>query len=105
GLARAELAATRANLKLAREPLFADLAAGAHQEREPQGQRTTGPAFELPIPIFDTGRARRARVQAMIRQAEQRLHALDLACRSAARAAAERLREARARAEYLRDVV
>jgi cobalt-zinc-cadmium efflux system outer membrane protein len=41
----------------------------------------------------------------VVRQAEQRVHAIDLAGRSAARTAAERLREARARAEYLRDVV
>ncbi|HEV8629181.1 MAG TPA: TolC family protein [Thermoanaerobaculia bacterium] len=104
-LARAELATARASLPLAKAPLFENVAAGAHHEREPEGTRTTGPALELPIPIFDTGRARRDRALAMIRQAEQRLYALDLAGRSAARAAAERLREARARAEYLRDVV
>ena len=78
---------------------------GVHREREPQGSHTTGPAVAVPIPIFDTGRARRARAQALARQAEQRAYALDLSGRSAARAAAERLREARARAEYLRDVV
>ena len=104
-LARAELAAARAQLPLAREALYAGAAAGAHHEREPAGERTTGPAIELPIPIFDTGRARRDRALAEIRQAEQRVHALDLGGRSAARTAAERLHEARARAEYLRDVV
>ncbi|HEV8238336.1 MAG TPA: TolC family protein [Thermoanaerobaculia bacterium] len=105
GLARADLAAARARLPLARGPVYADVAAGVHHEREPQGERTTGPALELPIPIFDSGRARRERALAVVRQAEQRVHAIDLAGRSAARTAAERLREARARAEYLRDVV
>jgi len=104
-LARAELAAARARLPLARQETYDGAAAGVHHEREPQGERTTGPAIELPIPIFDTGRARRDRAQAVIRQAEQRVHALDLAGRSAVRTATERLREARARAEYLRDVV
>lgn len=104
-LARAELASARANLPLARGPLYDNLAVGAHHEREPDGVRTTGPAIEAPIPIFDTGGARRDRALAMIRQAEQRIYALDLAGRSAARAAVERLREARARTEYLRDTV
>ena len=104
-LARAELAEAQARLPLARGPVYADASAGVHHEREPQGERTTGPALELPIPLFDSGRARRERALAVVRQAEQRVHALDLAGRSGARTAAERLREARSRAEYLREVV
>ena len=104
-LARAELEEARAMLPLANEPLYTGAAVGVHHEREPQGERTTGPALELPIPLFDSGRARRERALAVVRQAEQRVHALDLAGRSAARTAAERLRAARSRAEYLRDVV
>ena len=104
-VARAELAVAQASLPLARRQVYEGLAAGVHHEREPEGLRTTGPAVAVPIPIFDTGRARRERVLATIRQAEQRVFALDLAGRSAVRAAAERLGEARARAEYLRDVV
>ncbi|HVT60697.1 MAG TPA: TolC family protein [Thermoanaerobaculia bacterium] len=104
-LARAQLETARRNLPLARSDVFAGLAVGVHQDRETDGKWTAGPGVALPIPIFDTGRARRARALALIRQAEQRLYALDLAGRSAARTAAERLREARARAEYLHDTV
>jgi cobalt-zinc-cadmium efflux system outer membrane protein len=104
-LARAELEAARRAAPLARTEVFDELAAGVHREREPEGEATTGPAVTVPIPIFDTGRAARTRAAAMLRRAEQRLHALTLTARSEARAARERLLEARARADYLRTVV
>jgi len=78
---------------------------GAHHEREPEGNSTTGPEVELPIPIFDRGAADRTRARAILRQAQQRLAALTVAARSEARAALERHLEAKARMDYLRDVV
>ncbi len=104
-LAQAEIEAARRALPLARSQTWDELAIGVHHEREPEGKGTTGPALALPIPIFDHGLAGRTRAVASLRRAEQRLHALTVTARSEARAARERLVEARARAEYLRDVV
>jgi outer membrane protein, heavy metal efflux system len=104
-LAQAEVEAARRALPLARSKVFDELAAGVHREREPEGERTTGPAATIPIPLFDRGLAGRTRAVANLRMAEQRLHALTVTARSEARAARERLLEARARADYLRAVV
>ena len=103
-LAQAEVEAARRALPLARSQAFDELALGVHQEREPEGEKTTGPAVAIPIPIFDRGLAGKARAAASLRMAEQRLHALTVNARSEARAARERLLEARARADYLRTV-
>ena len=59
----------------------------------------------MPIPIFDRGGAPKARARAILRQAQQRLAALTVTARSEARAAQERVLEARARMTYMRDVV
>ena len=104
-LAQAELEAARRALPLSRSSAWDELEAGVHQEREPDGEKTTGPAVAIPIPIFDRGLAGRARAAANLRMAEQHLHALTVNARSEARAARERLLEARARADYLRTVV
>jgi cobalt-zinc-cadmium efflux system outer membrane protein len=104
-LAQAEVEAARRALPLARSQVYDELAVGVHREREPDGNRTTGPAATIPIPLFDRGLAGRTRAVARLRMAEQRLHALSVTARSEARAARERLLEARARADYLRTVV
>lgn len=104
-LAQAEVEAARRALPLARASAYDELALGVHHEREPDGEGTTGPAVAVPIPIFDRGLAGRTRAVANLRLAEQRLHALTVRARSEARAARERLLEARARADYLRNVV
>ena len=104
-LAQAELDAAKKAGPLARAEPFDELAAGVHFDRESGGERSRGPVATIPIPLFDRGLAARTRAGAMIRLAEQRLHALAVAARSEARAARERLVEARARAEYLATVV
>ena len=104
-LAQAELEAARRALPLARSSAYDELGLGVSYEREGDGEETTGPSVEIPIPLFDRGLAGRARAAAALRQAEQRLHARTAAARSEARAARERLLEARARADYLRTVV
>ena len=104
-LAQAEIEAARRALPLARSEIYDELAIGVHHEREPEGEATTGPALAVPIPLFNRGLAGRTRAVAALRRAEQRLHALTVTARSEARAARERLLEARARTEYLRDVV
>jgi cobalt-zinc-cadmium efflux system outer membrane protein len=104
-LARAELEAARRSLPLSRSEVYDEAALGWHYEREPEGESSSGPAVELPIPIFNRGLAGRTRALALLRRAEQRLHALTVSARSEARAARERLLEARARADYLRTVI
>jgi cobalt-zinc-cadmium efflux system outer membrane protein len=104
-LAQADVEAARRALPLARSSVYDELAVGVHREREPDGKSTTGPAATIPIPIFDRGLAGRARAVATLRRAEQRLHGLTVTARSESRTARERLLEAKARAEYLRDVV
>ena len=92
-------------LPLARGGAIGDVSAGVHFEREPEGKRTTGPAIDIPIPIFNRGTAARARAEAVLRQARQRLAALMVNARVELRLAADTLSAARVRVEYLRDIV
>lgn len=100
-----EIEAARRAMSIAKTAAFDDMSVGAHHEREPEGTKTTGPAATIPIPIFDRGAAQKAGARAMFRQAQQRFAALTVSARSEARAAQERLLEARARMVYLREVV
>ena len=104
-MARKEIEAAQAAVGVARTAALEGLEAGAHLEREPDGPKTAGPSVEVPIPIFDRGGAQKARARAMLRQAQQRLAALTAMARSEARAARERLLEARSRMTYMREVV
>ena len=104
-IARAEIEAAEAALSLSRTRILDETSIGIHHEREPEGQSTTGPEIEVPIPIFDRGAADRTRARALVRQARQRLKALTVSARSEARAALERHREAKARMDYIREVV
>lgn len=103
--AQQQLEAARRGLPLARVAVFEDLVVGVHHDREPEGTKTTGPSIGIPIPIFNRAAAQRTRTVAMFREAQQRLAALTINARSEARAASERLIEARSRMMYLRDVV
>jgi cobalt-zinc-cadmium efflux system outer membrane protein len=105
-LAEAELQAARLTLPGARAAaVFDELAVGVHRDREAGGERTSGWSAEVPVPLFDSGLAAGTRATAILRRAEQRLHALAVTARSEVRAARERLLEARARAEYVATVV
>lgn len=100
-----ELEAAERRVPIARWAVWDEFSVGVHREREPDGSKTTGPAAAIPIPIFNRGEAQRARASALLRQAQQRYAALTVNARSEVRSARERLLEARARAEYLRDVI
>ena len=104
-MAQREIEAAQAAVGVARTAAIEGLEAGVHVEREPEGTRTAGPSVEVPIPIFDRGGAQKAHARAMLRQAQQRLAALTAIARSEARAARERLLEARSRMTYMREVV
>jgi len=104
-VARQEVEAARRARPIANLAYLDELALGVHHEREPEGNSTTGPSATIPIPIFNRGQAARARALGFLRQALQRLAAMEVAARSETRVARERLLEARARAEYVRDVI
>jgi cobalt-zinc-cadmium efflux system outer membrane protein len=104
-IARREIEAAERSLGVAKSAWLDGLTLGVHHEREPDGENTTGPEIEVPIPIWDRGKAARVRAQALLRQAQQRLLAATVEARSEARAALERHREAKARLDYIRTVV
>ena len=104
-VATRELEALRQLLRGARLEGIGEVVLDVHREREPEGEKTTGPGIELPIPIFNRGTARRTRAQAELTRAEQELAALMLDASSQVRLARERLLAARARVEYYRDVI
>lgn len=71
-MAQQHIEAAQRAVAVAKTAAFDELAVGAHHEREPEGQRTTGPAATIPIPIFDRGAAQKTRARALLRQAQQR---------------------------------
>lgn len=104
-IAQQDVEAAQRAVSLAKTAAFDELTVGVHREREPEGASTIGPAATIPIPIFDRGAAQKTRARAVLRQAQQRFEALTVTARSEARAAHERLVEARSRMAYMRDVV
>jgi outer membrane protein, heavy metal efflux system len=104
-IARRELEIAQRQVPLARLAMLEETVLDVHYEREPDGARTAGPGIELPIPIFNTGRAARTRAEAGFLRARHALAALESETASQLRAARATLAEARARVEYYRDVV
>jgi cobalt-zinc-cadmium efflux system outer membrane protein len=78
---------------------------GASAEREPDGEWAVGPAFSLPIPLFNQGQPAVASANAELRRARQRYAALAVDVRSQARAARDAVAAARDQADYYRQVV
>ncbi|HUP62583.1 MAG TPA: TolC family protein [Thermoanaerobaculia bacterium] len=104
-IARREVEIAQRRVPLSRLAALQDTILDVHFEREPDGEHTVGPGIEIPIPIFDTGRAARTRAEAEFLRARHRLNALEAESVSQLRATRARLAEARARAEYYRDVI
>ncbi|HVS30688.1 MAG TPA: TolC family protein [Thermoanaerobaculia bacterium] len=104
-IARRELDVARQQVPLARLAALEETVLDVHYEREPDGKRTAGPGIELPIPIFNTGRAARTRAEAQFLRASHELNALEAESSSRLRSARATLSEARARLEYYRDVI
>lgn len=76
---------------------------GVDTEKEPDGQRVTGPTLRLELPIFNQGQGRIAKGQAQLRQAERRLEAQAIDIRSEVREARDRLVSKRDLAAYYHD--
>ena len=103
--AQRDVDAFRRLLPGARLSSVGDITVGGHREHDAQGETTTGPAVDFPIPIFNRGSAARARAEAQLLRAEQRLAFLNASAGSEARSAVQTLSAARARVEYYRDVL
>lgn len=101
--ARQELEALRRGLTVARFGMLPASVAAINTETEPDGDRVTGPMWDVDVPIFDWGQARRGRLKAQLRQSEHRLAALELAVRSEVRTTAARLVAERQLVERYRD--
>jgi cobalt-zinc-cadmium efflux system outer membrane protein len=82
-----------------------DVAVGAKAEREIEGGWGIGPAFSIPIPLFNRGQATIAAARAQLRRARQNHRATEVEVRSETRAAVARLRLARDRARHIEQVV
>ena len=78
---------------------------GVQTEKDSGGQRVTGPSVALQLPIFDTGRASIARLEAQHRQAQRQLEALAINVRSEVREARDLLLATRDVARYYGSVL
>ncbi len=73
---------------------------GVNTERDVGGERVTGPEIALQVPIFDTGKASIARLEAEHRRAQRQLEALAVNARSEVREERDRMLAARDLALY-----
>ena len=74
---------------------------GVDTEREPDGQRVTGPILDLELPIFNQGQGEIAKLTAQYRQAHRELEALTVNVRSEVREARDQLIAARDLTSYI----
>jgi len=103
--ARAETQLLASAIPLARNSLFGHIAVGVDTERGTDGANVTGPTVEFELSIFDQRQAATARVQAQLRQGQQRLAELAIDVRSEVREARHLLFIRRQMVEYYRDEV
>lgn len=78
---------------------------GVSREEEIDGVRLEGPHLAIQLPIFDRGRGRVERMEALERAARARLTEIAVRARSEVRESAERVDGQRRRAEHFRDRV
>ena len=76
---------------------------GVDTEKETDGQRVTGPTWQLELPVFNQGQGRIAKLTAQLRQAERRLESEAVAIRAEVREARDRLIAKHDLASYYRD--
>jgi len=78
---------------------------GIETEKDSGGQRVTGPSLSLQLPIFDTGKASIARLEAQHRQAQRQLEAIAINARSEVREARDLVLATRDVARYYGQVL
>lgn len=105
-IARREIEAAGASLEVAAPlGLLPEAELGVSAEREPDGEWAVGPAFSLPIPLFNQGQPAVASAHAKMRRARNQHYATAVAVRSHARGARDAVVAARDQAEYFRNVL
>ena len=85
--------------------LFDDAGLGVAGEREVSGDWTVGPAFSLPLPLFNTGQTAASKARAQLQQAWERYTALAVQIRAESRALYQRMTNLQTRAMHYREVV
>src|ERR1051325_10030495 len=63
-IAQREIDIAQKQIPVARLAALGGVELDVHYEREPSGEHTVGPGLQLPIPVFNTGRAARTRAEA-----------------------------------------
>jgi cobalt-zinc-cadmium efflux system outer membrane protein len=101
--ARKATESIRRSLTLARLGIIPSADVGANTETESDGDRVTGPMWDLAVPLFDWGQANRARAKAQLRQSQHRLAVLEVAVRSDVRTLHSRLVAERQMAQRYRE--
>jgi cobalt-zinc-cadmium efflux system outer membrane protein len=81
--------------------LPAGIKIGVDTEKEPDGQRVTGPTLDLELPIFNQGQGEIAKLTAQYRQAQRELEAMAINIRSEVREARDQLTAARDLTSYI----
>lgn len=106
GAARREIELSAQRLGLSGPvSVFTEATLGGTGERDSDSTWGVGPAFSLPVPLFNLGQATSLQAQALLRQSEERFAALAVEVRSRVRAARNDMLAARNRAKHYRNVV
>jgi cobalt-zinc-cadmium efflux system outer membrane protein len=84
--------------------LVPQLDAGGEIERD-EGEKEAGPSFEVQLPLFDWGQARKASARMQILKAQDRFNAVAVRARSLSRAQRAKLLSARQTALYYENTV
>ena len=103
--AREEAQVSAHALALAGNGRFLVGGVGVSFERDAEGTRAVGPSARLELPLFDQKQAMMARLEAELRQRQERLAALSIDARSEVREARGRVFSTRAIAVHYRTVV
>jgi cobalt-zinc-cadmium efflux system outer membrane protein len=84
---------------------FGELSVGVDGERDSDNHKVIGPNLSVQLPIFDQGQANLARLEALLRQRENRMAALAVDIRAEVRSLRDRLMLGRYRIEHMLKVV
>ncbi len=93
--ARQEVKIRQRALGLNRMQIIPDIQAGFNTERETDGERLSGPAFAVEVPLFDQKQSGVARSKAQLRQGQARLKAKEDEIRAELRSQYAKLRATR----------
>jgi cobalt-zinc-cadmium efflux system outer membrane protein len=85
--------------------LFNEAEVGVDAEKEIEGEWSVGPAFALPIPLFDQGQAAVASAQAQLKQSMEQYTALAIRIRSRVRSSQAAMRAAGELVAYYENVI